>query len=586
MATGAGGGRGPATRHATVSTRRTTSSLDTSVRPPKSPSSPLYSQTSTVKGQEGLPAVGLGMFSQIAGGGGRSGQGQQVQGQVQTPLVAPLVSAPDLDSPHGRNTRRRFLARPGAESQEREDADPASAIQDTVLPSAPAPKAPPKAPPAVPAIAKVAAGSTDASITTGTGRKRGRPPKKKRGIAARKAAEAAAAAAAAAAASATATLEAQVAIDAQTHATEAVPSFFESKKQHPDVRIIFSGIEPESELVKAIPGAVEVVDPSTATHLILGSKKGERKMMTATSSPGAKSVLLRTPKLMLAINAGIKYVVCFEWLLDSASAKSALPIDVSTSEGEGVGYLVRDEDRQTLYGFDMRGTLATAEQRREAGGSNVFANLAIYCTAGVCGVSAPSEAEMAKIIESGSGVWLGAGANLESRDGNLLPSVWSERLRELQVSPAEVQIVVLSSTAALQSLSSRAVAPRSERSSHSRCNMEGGDERCVEALGPSLAAFLRSPSPALRCPQPIAASLHGRVLSPEFIFQSVLRQTLIIPDSTKDIAGQSTPLAVDGEEDTEPIVLLDTTAITATAAKSDRALSSTAVRSNKRTRIS
>ena len=116
--------------------------------------------------------------------------------------------------------------------------------------------------------------------------------------------------------------------------------------------------------------------------------------------------------------------------------------------------------------------------------------------------------------------------------------------------------------------------------------MEGGDERCVEALGPSLAAFLRSSSPALRCPQPIAASLHGRVLSPEFIFQSVLRQTLIIPDSTRDIAGQSTPLAVDGEEDTEPIVLLDTTAITATAAKSDRALSSTAVRSNKRTRIS
>ena len=111
---------------------------------------------------------------------------------------------------------------------------------------------------------------------------------------------------------------------------------------------------------------------------------------------------------MIALNAGIQYVVCLQWLIDSAAAKMAQPIDISSEDGEGVGYLVCDEDKQRRYGFDMRDTLARAKQSQQAECTHkVFANLAIYCTPGVCGLTAPTERDMANIIESGGGVWLG-----------------------------------------------------------------------------------------------------------------------------------------------------------------------------------
>lgn len=304
-----------------------------------------------------------------------------------------------------------------------------------------------------------------------------------------------------------------------------------------------------------------------------------RKKTKPLGTPGSETALIRTPKLLVALNTGVQYVVCLEWLVDSAAAKQALPIEVSTSEGEGVGYLVNDEDKQSQYGFDMRSTLATAEQRQQAGGkSSIFANLAVYCTTGVCGVCAPKEPDMAGIIESGGGVWLGAGGDLETQDGASMPSAWLERLQAQQVSPESVQIVVLSTKAALQTLSASKSAAASP--GHVTRSKRGApDSETKVTLPLSLDAFLKSTSPATHCPQVLASSLHGCVMSPEFIYRSVLRQTLVNPDSEND-DDVSCPHG-DGE-DAEPIIVLDTRAIATTT--SGGARPTTASLSHKRVR--
>ncbi len=581
----------------TTASKAMTNSVGT-LRPPKSPLSPV-SPSSAPKSHDGLPAVGMGMFSQIAG----APDGLQ---------IASPTTTSGLASP-GRNTRRRFLARPGAESQEQESVDSPSIVTSLPVakPNAEA-EAKPMAPPATaPVVAGIipptVPGAVPMSVpgTTGTGRKRGRPPKKKRGIAARKAAEAAAEAAAlaiaedasltimdtegASEAGLTTAIGPQEDVSVIAGALAPQPttnSKAEQQHQHhhqPEVaavRIVFSGIEPESQLVEAIPGAVEVDKPTLATHLVLGSKERRKKKKTKPmSSPGSETALVRTPKLLVAINTGVQYVVCLEWLVDSAAAKQALPIEVSTSEGEGVGYLVSDEDKQSQYGFDMRNTLATAKQRQQAGGkSSIFANLAVYCTEEVCGVCAPKEADMAGIIESGGGVWLGAGGDLETQDGAPMPLRWLERLQVLQVSPESVQIVILSTEAALQTHStSQSAATSPDRAG--RGKRSAPDSETEVTLPPSLDAFLKRTSPATHCSQVLVSSLHGRVMSPEFIYRSVLRQTLVNPDSEND-DGVSC-LNGDGER-AEPIVVLDTRAIATTTSVGARP---TAVsRFNKRVR--
>ena len=164
---------------------------------------------------------------------------------------------------------------------------------------------------------------------------------------------------------------------------------------------------------------------------------------------------------------------------------------------------------------------------------------------------------MAGIIESGGGVWLGAGGDLETQDGASMPSAWLERLQAQQVSPESVQIVVLSTKAALQTLSASKSAAASP--GHVTRSKRGApDSETKVTLPLSLDAFLKSTSPATHCPQVLASSLHGCVMSPEFIYRSVLRQTLVNPDSEND-DDVSCPHG-DGE-DAEPIIVLDTRAI-------------------------
>ena len=126
------------------------------------------------------------------------------------------------------------------------------------------------------------------------------------------------------------------------------------------------------------------------------------------------------------------------------------------------------------------------------------------------------------------------------------------------MSVEEFQIVILSRAAVLKSLTGKTVAPEPDRANRKKRFTESEGQKDAELVAPpQLDAFLRSPTPAKLCPRSAALSLHGCVLSPEYIFQSILRQTLINPDDTKSMIGCESRLLFDGNED-EPLILVDT----------------------------
>jgi pSer/pThr/pTyr-binding forkhead associated (FHA) protein len=170
-----------------------------------------------------------------------------------------------------------------------------------------------------------------------------------------------------------------------------------TKLNDASIRILFTGIEVDKDLQKYVDkiGASIVTSPTTATHVI------------------TLPMLKRTPKLMIALNSGAKYVVHLKWLEDSA--KAGQPIDIDLNSARGRSYIVVDKAKEKLWGFSMISTLQTISQGMCCG--NVFANYLFFITKGVCESVAPPSVEMRAIIESGGGQWLDSINQLKSNSG-------------------------------------------------------------------------------------------------------------------------------------------------------------------------
>ena len=146
------------------------------------------------------------------------------------------------------------------------------------------------------------------------------------------------------------------------------------------VVIIFTGIERDEEMVRSI-GADVTDNPEEATHMVTGAE------------------LKRTPKLMVAINAGVKYIVTLQWMVESAAKGMPLPLSLS----KNCSFLLRDVAKEKQWGFEMWRTLSKS---RGSGQQGVFAGMNILVTPGVLGVKAPKEDEMRAIVTSGGGTLL------------------------------------------------------------------------------------------------------------------------------------------------------------------------------------
>ena len=149
------------------------------------------------------------------------------------------------------------------------------------------------------------------------------------------------------------------------------------KKEENHIKILFTGIESDSNIIAKL-GATIAEKPEYATHVI-------------TTLP-----LKRTPKLMIAINSGVKYILTEQWLIDSIKAGKCMEVNSYQSK-----YIARDKVKESQWGFDMSVTLM--KPRGDPDYQRIFNNLSIYVTDGICGKSAPPVEELKAIIESGGG---------------------------------------------------------------------------------------------------------------------------------------------------------------------------------------
>jgi len=180
-----------------------------------------------------------------------------------------------------------------------------------------------------------------------------------------------------------------------------------------EVRILFTKVDeaPYLKAIKNFPNASVTSDATMATHCV--------------TLPELK----RTPKLMVALNCGVKYVVTEQWIKDCVKAKtlvevvkpadaapakkakksSAVVVDDDRADPELVKqlqaspYIVQDAEKEKLWGFSMTTTLAIP---RHTDAVKLFDKMCFFCTKGVCGETAPPADELSTIIQSGGGVWL------------------------------------------------------------------------------------------------------------------------------------------------------------------------------------
>ncbi len=138
---------------------------------------------------------------------------------------------------------------------------------------------------------------------------------------------------------------------------------------------------------------------AAAMGLRLSARPEEATVMVA--GPSSKE-LKRTPKLLIALNSGVKYVVGMDWFEDSARAGRPLPIPASLRSS----YIIKDKDREKVWAFDLTKTL----KRQRQHGSGVFAGLRFYVPYEAyedpAQAKLPAAADMRAILESGGGQWL------------------------------------------------------------------------------------------------------------------------------------------------------------------------------------
>lgn len=184
------------------------------------------------------------------------------------------------------------------------------------------------------------------------------------------------------------------------------------------IRILFTKVEEStySKQLKKIPGIEVTADARIATHCITTKE------------------LKRTPKLMVALNSSILFILNEQWIMDSAKAGRPLPVvetnRIATEQDKAnylkelqkSNYLIRDAEKEELWSFEMAQTLTSIRcslsTKGEKQGPGIFANIAVFCTKGLCGSKAPSEEEMQQIVESGQGIWLKSLADFQNDGGN------------------------------------------------------------------------------------------------------------------------------------------------------------------------
>ena len=185
-----------------------------------------------------------------------------------------------------------------------------------------------------------------------------------------------------------------------------------------EIRILFTKVDdaPYLKFIKSLPRASVTNDAAIATHCVTLAE------------------LKRTPKLMVALNCGVKYVITEQWMKDCIKAKSLVEVVTETGAApakkakksdtaliqdpradavllqqiRASPYVVQDAEKEKLWGFSMATTLAIP--RNTPGAVKLFDQMCFFCTKGVCGETAPPADELRAIIESGGGHWL---ANLD-----------------------------------------------------------------------------------------------------------------------------------------------------------------------------
>eukprot|EP01033_Poteriospumella_lacustris_P013383 gene13383-9583_t len=126
--------------------------------------------------------------------------------------------------------------------------------------------------------------------------------------------------------------------------------------------------------------------------------------------------LKRTPKLLVALNHRVRFVVTEAWLIDSAKQQRPLPLLPATCSPaqmsepaygqalqQSCRYLVRDEEKETLWQFRLSDTLARIRYH-PAATRRIFGRVAFFVTRGLLGETAPSVEDMRAIVESAGGV--------------------------------------------------------------------------------------------------------------------------------------------------------------------------------------
>eukprot|EP00981_Chlorochromonas_danica_P005144 scaffold1036_cov169-Ochromonas_danica.AAC.24 len=193
--------------------------------------------------------------------------------------------------------------------------------------------------------------------------------------------------------------------------------------------LLFTKIEeaPYIKPLKKLGGHVSITsDPVQATHCITTSE------------------LKRTPKLMMALNYGVRYVLTEEWIQECLAEGKVLDViadeakldseidDIVRKESDEITvdstvfddvrgryeealasskYLVRDLEKEALWHYNLPQTITririshtiNAVRGRKEG---VFTGYGVFFTRGVCGKTAPAAEEMQVIVESGGGIWI------------------------------------------------------------------------------------------------------------------------------------------------------------------------------------
>eukprot|EP01038_Epipyxis_sp_PR26KG_P010729 gene10729-14413_t len=153
------------------------------------------------------------------------------------------------------------------------------------------------------------------------------------------------------------------------------------------ILILFTKVLPDKKLLKKIKNVQVTEDATIATHCV------------------TLADLKRSPKLLIAINSKVKYIVTEEWLEESAK------VGYSVDESK---YIIKDNTNEKIWKFKLSDTLLNPHR------GAVFIRVGFVVTDDVFGKGAPPEDEFQSIVESGGGKLLTISDIISSKTSSLL----------------------------------------------------------------------------------------------------------------------------------------------------------------------